>query len=51
MLYLAPENTASYDKKNRSAVAARLQNLLSEYKARGLFEDIQDLDIAGQETL
>lgn len=50
MLYLAPENTASYDKKNRSAVAARLQNLLSEYKARGLFEDIQDLDIAGLEA-
>ena len=36
--------------KNRSAVAARLQNLLSEYKARGLFEDIQDLDIAGLEA-
>lgn len=50
MLYLAPENTASYDKKNRLAVAARLQNLLSEYKARGLFEDMQDLDIAGLET-
>lgn len=48
--YPVPEDTISYDKKNRSAVAARLQNLLSEYKARGLFEDIQDLDIAGLEA-
>ena len=49
-LYLGPENTVSYDKKNRLAVAAQLQNLLSEYKARGLFKDIRDLDITGLET-
>lgn len=50
ILYLGPENTVSYDKKNRLAVAAQLQNLLSEYKARGLFKDIRDLDITGLET-
>lgn len=49
-LYLGPEDTVSYDKKNRLAVAAQLQNLLAKYKARGLFKDVRDLDITGLET-